>query len=49
MTEKELIGKKITAININGFEVEIIVEDGTTLNYQASDGGYSNWEISNPK
>lgn len=45
MTEADLIGKTITAMSINGYSVFVTVDDGTTLYYDASDGGYSMWEI----
>lgn len=43
--EKELIGKTIAYARINGFEVMLVFEDGTTLDYEASDGGYSSYEL----
>ena len=44
--EKELfIGKKIKDIYVDGYYVEVLMEDGTKLEYDASDGGYSTWEI----
>ncbi len=45
MGEKDLIGKTIKSIDINGFGVEIVFTDGTKFVYCASDGGYSNWDI----
>ena len=45
MDEKDLIGKKIKDVKVNGFEVIILTEDGIALNYEASDGGYSCYEI----
>ena len=45
MDEKDLIGKKIKDVEVNGFEVIILTEDGIALNYKASDGGYSCYEI----
>lgn len=45
MDEKVLIGKKIKDVKVNGFEVIILTEDGVALNYKASDGGYSGYEI----
>lgn len=45
MSETDLIGKTITEIRIDGYNVLMTVDDGTTLYYDASDGGYSMWEI----
>ena len=45
MSEKDLIGKTITKIDISGYGVFMTVDDGTTLYYWASDGGYSSYEI----
>lgn len=45
MDEKVLIGKKIKDVEVNGFEVIILTEDRIALNYNASDGGYSHYEI----
>lgn len=45
MSETDLIGKTITEISIDGYGVLMTVDDGTTLYYDASDGGYSAWEI----
>ena len=48
--EKDLfIGKRIKDIDINGFGIFIVLGDGTELYYDASDGGYSYWEIKNEK
>lgn len=41
----ELIGKTIAYARINGFEVMLVFEDGTTFDYTASDGGYSSYEL----
>ena len=43
--EKILIGKTVKEVDINGFEVYIIFTDGTIFDYEASDGGYSSWDI----
>lgn len=41
----ELIGKTISYARVNGFEVMLIFEDGTTFDYTASDGGYASYEL----
>lgn len=46
MNEKDLIGKTIEKINIDGYGVEIRFTDGTEFVYNASDAGYSGWDIS---
>lgn len=43
--EKELIGKTITNAIVNGYEVVLIFDDDTILDYEASDGGYSCYEL----
>ena len=45
MDEKDLIGKTIKTIDVDGFSAEILFTDGTKFVYDASDGGYSYWEI----
>ena len=46
MDEKDLIGKTIEKIDVDGYGVEIRFTDGTEFVYGASDGGYSSWDIS---
>jgi hypothetical protein len=46
MDEKDLIGKTIEKIDIDGYGVEIRFTDGTEFVYNASDAGYSSWDIS---
>ena len=46
MDEKDLIGKTIEKIDIDGYGVEIRFTDGTEFVYNASDAGYSTWDIS---
>ena len=41
----ELIGKTIAYARVNGYEVMLVFEDGTTFDYTASDGGYSSYEL----
>lgn len=43
---EDLIGKTITEIDINGYGVYLKVDDGTILDFNASDGGYSSYTIS---
>lgn len=46
MDEKDLIGKTIENIEIDGYGIEMRFTDGTVFEYSASDGGYSCWDIS---
>ena len=43
--EKELVGKTITNAIVNGFEIVLMFNDDTILDYEASDGGYSCYEL----
>lgn len=43
--ERELIGKTITYAIVNGYEVILFFDDNTILDYTASDGGYSCYEL----
>ena len=45
MSDKDLIGKTIQEIEINGYGITIVTADGIRLEYGASDGGYSSWDI----
>ena len=45
MIVKELQGKKVRSVGVDGFGVAIIFTDGTVFEYNASDGGCSTWEI----
>ena len=42
---ERLIGKTIKYARIRGFDVEIEFTDGSTFEYDASDGGYSTWRL----
>lgn len=44
--EKQLfIGQKIKNINVNGFYIELLLENNIKFLYDATDGGFSTWEI----
>ena len=45
MELRDLIGKKIIKIEANGYYVEIITEDGILFEYDATDGGFSRYDI----
>ena len=40
-----LVGKTIRKANVSGHGVVLEFEDGTNLDYSASDGGYSCWGL----
>ena len=46
MDEKDLINKTIEKIDIDEYGIEIRFTDGTEFVYNASDAGYSTWDIS---
>lgn len=50
-TKKAIIGKRVVDLDINGFGIRLSLDDGTVLDYESSDGGYSCWGIiyPNPK
>lgn len=48
MEDKDLIGKTIKSIDVDGFGVDIVFTDGTVFVYSPSDGGYSSWDIVKP-
>ena len=43
--EKLFKDKTIKDLQIDGFGITLITNDNLELNYDASDGGYSSWEI----
>ena len=45
MDEKDLIGKTIEEIDLDGFGIKITFTDGTILTYVSSDDGFSLWDI----
>jgi len=44
-TREELIGRIIKDVEIDGFGIRLELLGGKVLVYDASDGGYSCWEI----
>lgn len=44
-TNNSLAGKTIKEANIDGYGVYIKFTDGVELDYSASEGGYSTWDI----
>ena len=40
-----LVGKKIVKADVSGFGATLWFDDGTYLNYDATDGGYSTFGI----
>lgn len=45
MDEKDLIGKTVESVDVDGFGVCIVFTDGTEFVYSSSDGGYSSWDV----
>lgn len=43
--KKMFVGKKIKSIYVDGSEIDLILEDDIELIYNATDGGYSSYEI----
>ena len=44
---KYLEGKTILKASVTGSEIELTFTDGVTFTYNATDGGYSFWELTN--
>ena len=42
---KRLIGKTIKKVSLDGFGIDIIFSDGTVFEFNASDGGYSTYNL----
>lgn len=45
----QLIGKTISSAEIDGFGLNLKFTDGSELDYDATDGGYSTFEITESK
>ena len=43
--ENKLIGKTIKTAEVNGYGIYIEFDDGSTFQYDATDGGYSSYDI----
>lgn len=43
MSSERLIGKTIVKADVDGFGMELILDDGSIFVYNASDGGYSTY------
>lgn len=44
-TEEALTGRTITKAEVDGYGITLELDDGKTFFYDASDGGYSMWEV----
>lgn len=44
-TEEALVARTILKAEVDGFGVRLVLDNGTTFDYDASDGGCSLWEI----
>ena len=43
MSNKRLIGRTIMEADVDGFGIELTLDDGSVFLYSASDGGYSSY------
>ena len=41
----DLIGKTIVDAEVDGYGIKLTFDDGSVFDYEATDGGYSGWEI----
>ena len=46
LDESCMVGKRIKHIEVGGYGVLIVLEDGTIFDYRSRSGGESYWEIS---
>lgn len=44
-TNKRLVGRTILQADVNGHGMTLVLDNGVRLEYFASDGGYSCWEL----
>lgn len=44
-TSKLLVEKTIRRAEVTGYGVKLVMSDGTVLDYDSSDGGYSTWTV----
>lgn len=47
LDESCMVGKRIERIEVGGFGVLIVLDDGTIFDYKSSGGGNSCWDILN--
>jgi hypothetical protein len=45
----DLVGRTISEIKVNGYGIHIKFTDGVIFDYDASDGGYSQWDTAKDK
>jgi len=45
MCKKNLIGKTIKAVKLDGYGIQLQFTDGSRFEYEASDGGYSTYDF----
>lgn len=43
--EEALVARTILKAEVDGFGIKLVLDNGTTFYYDASDGGCSLWEI----
>ena len=44
-TNEALEGKTIVSAKVDGFGIELTLDDGNKFLYSAADGGYSSWDF----
>ena len=44
-TKEALEGRRIVKAEVDGFVVRLVLDDNSVFDYEASDGGYSCWEL----
>lgn len=44
-TNETLKGKTIACASVDGYSIDLVFTDGTLFTYEATDGGYSTWDI----
>ena len=43
--KNDMVGKTVESVSVNGFFVEITFTDGSEFCYEASDAGYSSYQL----
>lgn len=45
MSSERLVGRKIVKADVDGYGIELTLDDGSVFIYNATDGGYSSYEF----
>ena len=46
-TNQRLSGRTIKEARVTGYGIDLVLDDGSVFEYDASDGGYSCWDFRN--